>query len=236
MQRIYKLIFKILFILCIVSCSQDDDDIGIETVISGHVSDLIRGEGISGYKVVLEKMCKPCGSGKTSTQIEEIATAITDANGNYSITFNYKLEDRESYIISSKFNGVDFFTENYPTWDLKPGTTNMKNFSGWRPVRLRLTLNVLNNVNKPLMVRNEFTRSNPSSNWGINSIGVQNIYEENITQTYILKSRPNDNTKLIFWYYTGPQPNRTLHQKTFSYPTSLDDMTDLSFTIDCSTF
>lgn len=66
--------------------------------------------------------------------------------------------------------------------------------------------------------------------------GSENIYEENITKTYTLRSKPNRDIKIIFWYYTGPNSAPILHEKTFSYRTTLADVHTLNYTIDCSTF
>ena len=80
------------------------------------------------------------------------------------------------------------------------------------------------------MIRNEIDNGNSSF------LNTENIYEENITKTYTLRSKPDTDIKIIFWYYTGGNSARTLHEKVFSYHTTLDDVNTLGFTIDCSTF
>src|SRR5690606_21029635 len=102
--------------------------------------------------------------------------------------------------------------------------------NAWKPVELNLNVTVLNNDSPPLMIRNEIDARNSAF------LNTVNIYEENISKTYTLRSKPNTTIRIIFWYYTGVNPAQTLHQKEFSYRTTLEDVTTLSYTIDCSTF
>ena len=79
------------------------------------------------------------------------------------------------------------------------------------------------------MVRIEF-----DSNKTLNA--TEFIYEQNTKKTYTLRSKPNNNINIIFWYYTGSNAFRVLHQKTIPFRTTLDDVITLNYTIDCSTF
>ena len=49
-------------------------------------------ENISGYQIVLVKKIGTAGGWEGGTVFETVAEAYTDHNGDYSMTFNYKLE------------------------------------------------------------------------------------------------------------------------------------------------
>jgi len=229
MKHIQKIAASLILILTLASCSKEDI-IGVRTVIKGHVSDNIRGKNIGGYKVVLSKSWSSCETFKCGVKSVEVATAHTDENGDYSITFNYKLKEGESYGLVEQYYGSPYYSEYIGRTEIVAGKTNIVDINAWKPIELKLNAEVLDNKNKPLMVRNEIDDSNRAF------LNVENINEENITKTINLRSKPNTDIKIIFWYYTGPYSSQTLHQKTFLYHTTLDDVTTLSYTIDCSTF
>lgn len=164
------------------------------------------------------------------TKMEEIATAYTDSNGDYSIKFNYKLNPEESYVMSEQYYGMPYYPEYQSgAGGIVAGRMNTVNINAWRPVELRLTVDVLNNKNSPLMVRSEF-----NSNKMLNA--TEFIYEQYIKKPYILRSKPNSDINIIFWYYTGSNSFGVLHQKTIPFRTTLDNVITLNYTIDCSTF
>ncbi|MER2998536.1 hypothetical protein [Pontibacter populi] len=230
MRHVLKIVAGFVLLSTIVSCSKED--IGVQTVLKGHVSDNIRGINIEGYKIVLIKSWVGCKNFICGLNHEEVATAYTDKNGEYSITFNYKLKGKEDerYTLLEQYYGTPYYPEYSKQIEISPGKTNTVDINAWKPVELRLTVAVLNNVNPPLMIRNEIDDSNTAF------LNTENIYEENITKTYSLRTKPNTDIRIVFWYYTGDNPFLTLHQKTFSYRTTLDDINTLSYTIDCSTF
>lgn len=215
--------------LYFVSCSQKED-IGVQTILKGHIPDKVRGINISGYKIVLVKSWVSCRNFMCGTSSQEIATTHTDNNGDYSITFNYKLKEGESYALAEQYYGTPYYPEYLTSGGIIPGKTNTRNINAWKPIELKLNLEVVNNNNAPLHVRNEIDDSNTSF------LNAENIYEENIIKTYTLRSKPNTDIKIIFWYWAGTNSSRTLHQKTIAYHTTLDDVNTLSYTIDCSTF
>ncbi len=234
MKNTIKLILS-LFILIIVSCSPEDEGIkdkGIPTEIRGNVSDNIRGINIVGYKIKLVKNWRSCSNWMCGWVSEEIETVYTDSYGNYTIKFNYKLNEGESYAFEEQYYGTPYYPEYLPSSSsgVIAGQTNIKNINAWKPIQLKLNLNILNNNFAPLHVRNEIGDSNESF------LNTENIYEPNINKSYYLGSRPNSDIKIIFWYYTGSNPVPTLHQKTVLYHTTLEDVNELNYTIDCSTF
>lgn len=229
MRHVLKIVASFILLSTITSsCSKED--MGVQTVLKGHVSDNIRGVNIEGYKIVLIKSWRSCENFMCGLNSKEVATTYTDGNGDYSITFNYKLKEGESYTLSEQYYGSPYYPEYLKQIEIVPGKTNTVDINAWKPVELRLNVTVLNNVNPPLMIRNEIDDSNTAF------LNTVNIYEENITKTYSLRSKPNTDIKIIFWYYTGDNSFRTLHQKTYLYRTTLDDISTLSYTIDCSTF
>jgi hypothetical protein len=198
--------------------------------LKGHVYDSVRGLNISGYKMVLVKTWPSCSGVKCGTASKEIATAHTDEKGDYSITFDYKLKDGESYYLSEQYYGFPYYPEYLQKTVINPGTINRVDINAWRPIELKVNDEVLNNTNGPLHLRNEIISINKSLR------ATEFIYEQNITKTFYLRSKPNSDTKIIFWYYTGSNSFPILHEKTFLYRTTLDDLQTLNYNIDCSTF
>lgn len=228
MRHVFKIVTYFVLLSIIASCSKED--IGVQTVLKGHVSDNIRGINIEGYKIVLIKSWESCENFMCGLKSEEVATTYTDKNGDYSITFNYKLKEGERYTLLEQYYGSPYYPEYLNQIEIVSGKTNTVDINAWKPVELRLNVTVLNNISPPLMIRNEIDDSNTAF------LNTENIYEENITKTYSLRSKPDTDIKIIFWYYTGDNPFRTLHQKSFLYHTTLDDINTLSYTIDCSSF
>lgn len=226
-----RLLVCLPLLLHLASCSKEED-IGVRTTIQGHVSDQIRGIQISGYKVVLVKGWQQCENFMCGYKSEEIAATHTDANGNYAITFNYKLKQGESYGLVKQYYGYEnpYYSE-FPTGTrIVAGAANTININAWKPVELRLNLEVVNNANPPLMVGNIIDES---SNRFLNT---ENIYETNVTETYILRSKPDTDIKIIFWYQSGSNSSRRLYEKIIPYRTTAEAVNTLSYKIDCSTF
>ncbi|RYE26747.1 MAG: hypothetical protein EOP45_03380 [Sphingobacteriaceae bacterium] len=193
-----SIVLFLTLVFSIISCSKEkEDNKGVATVLKGHVSDLIRGINISGYKIVLVKSWPYCANFACGTKSEEVGTAYTDINGDYTISFNYKLNEDESYAVSEQYYGVPYYPE-YPFGRPKiiSGSTNIINIDAWKPVKLKLNIDALNNNNAPLLIRTEFSPDKSLD-------ATESIYEKNLKNTYTLRSKPNSNINIIFWYYTG---------------------------------
>ena len=108
---------------------------------------------------------------------------------------------------------------------IKAGQTNIININAWKPITLRLNLNVTNNIIAPLNVRNDIGNTN--------FFGNVSIYEQNVTKTIELSSRPDTDIKIIFYYGNSVE---TYRAKTILYHTTMDDVNVLNYSIDCSTF
>lgn len=234
MKNSIKLIIAFLILLSINSCSKDEItvDLGIPSELKGKVSDNIRNTDISGYKIKLVTSESSCSNWICGLKLKEVASTVTDINGEYSIKFNYKLKDGQSYGIEEQYYGTPYYPEYLPNdnGSIKAGQTNMLNINAWKPITLRLNLNITNNTFGPLHVRNEIENSNKSF------LNTEFIYEQDIIKTYNLRSRPDSDIKIVFWYYTGTNPVQILHQKTILYHTTMDDVNILNYNIDCSTF
>lgn len=217
-----------------ISCKKENiNSNGVPTIIKGHVEDPTRGINISGYKIVLvKKVGTSCGGWVCGTVWEKIAEAYTDNNGNYSITFNYKVEPGQDYYLEEQYYGTPYYHESSSAAGLiVGGVTNIINMTAWKPIELKLNVQVLNNNIPPLNIRNELAATN------VRLLNVESIYQQNMNGTYILRSRPNSDINIIFYYtvnYASPTP--TTHQKIIPYHTTLDSTVTLNYVIDCSTF
>jgi hypothetical protein len=144
MKKSIYIFLSFTLMLCIISCSKKRDiekDKGVRTVLRGHVSDLIRGINISGYKIVLVKHWGYCANWMCGTRIEEVATAYTYENGDYSITFDYKLKAEERYSLYEQYYGVPYYPEYLPdSTQIIAGENNVININAWRPVELKLSV------------------------------------------------------------------------------------------------
>jgi hypothetical protein len=234
MKRIIKVFLRLTLMLIFISCTKDEniiEDEGIPTVIKGNVSDHAKGINVSGYKIGLVKYWYNCGGwAACAIDEEETYTAHTDSNGNYTISFNYKLKSGEFYAF--KYYETQYQNESLSSSNnaIIAGITNIKNINVWKPIQLNINAQVLNNIHSPLHVRNEKVSN------GQSFFNIETIVEQNITGTYSLRTRPDTDIEIIFWYYTGTNPTPVLHQKVFYYHTTLDDINTVNYTIDCSTF
>ena len=227
-----SIILALAVILSYTSCKKENIvDNGIPTTIKGHVEDPVRGTSIAGYKIVFEKKVGISSGGlmgMQGTTFEKVAEAYTDNNGDYSFTFNFKLEPGQGYHFVQQYYGLPYFPESIFGGPIVAGTTNIINMTAWKPVELKLNVQVLNNNKPPLMIRNELASTHRTI------LNTENIYQQNTSGTYILRTRPNSDINIIFYYnvdYSSPS-----HQKIIPYRSTLDSTTTLNYVIDCSTF
>lgn len=195
--------------------------------------DSIRGIAISGYKIALiKKVGMDCGGWMCGTVWEKVAEAYTDNNGDYSIAFNYKLEPGQDYYLEEQYYGIPYYHESSSgSGPIVGRATNILNMNVWKPVELKINVHVINNNTPPLNIRNELAATYQTL------LNVESIYQQNMNGTYVLRSRPNSDVNIIFYYivnYASPTP--TTHQKIIPYHTTLDSTTNLNYMIDCSTF
>jgi hypothetical protein len=217
-----------LLVFFIAACKKEADK-GVVTTIKGHVADTIRSINISSYKMVLVKTWSECANWECWTPSEEIATVYTDANGDYSLTFNYKLKEGESYAFAEQYYGIPYYHEYTSPGSIIPGTNNIQNLFVWKPVELTININVLNNNYPPLVVGNILASNSRAL------FNTESVHQQNVNTTVTLRARPNTDIQIFFYYCTDQFHCADMHRKFLPYRTSLNDVT-LNYTVDCSTF
>jgi len=217
---------------CFISCKKETDH-GIPTIIKGHVYDSIRGIPISGYKITfIKKVGQDCSNWMCGTIFEDVATVYSDSNGNYQVNFDYHLLPGQEYYYKEEYYGLPYYHESSSgTGTIVGGATNIINVNAWKPVELKLNVQLLNNHTPPLNMRNELASTH------VRLLNVESMYLPNMNGTYTLRTRPNSDINIIFYYtvnYASPTP--TTHQLIIPYHSTFDSVTVLNFTVDCSTF
>lgn len=236
MGKSIRAVLILAFIITLFSCKKEnvgDPSVltGVSTVLKGNVADTIRKIKISDYKIVLVRSSEVCSNWACGSNSVEVATTYTDDNGDYSITFNYNPKPGETYGLQEQYYGDPYYPEYYSgSSAIVAGMTNTKDIYVWKPIELRLNLNVSNNNHPALLVRNELATG------GNSLFNTEFIYEQNIKKTYVLWSRPNSDINIIFTCYGGSNAMPEWHQKNMPFHTTFDDVTTLSYTIDCSKF
>jgi hypothetical protein len=230
LKKSRSLFAVLLVITSLLSCKKEKDD-GVPTILKGHVYDSIRGIDISGYKIIFQKKVgQTCANWECLTDFEDVATVYTDENGEYSISFNYKLNAGQEYCFLEAYYGIPYYHQSSSgSGTLIPGTTNTYNMFAWKPVTLRANIQVLNNNNGPL---NMVCRFNGDKYLD----APEYIYEKDTIKTFSLRTRPNSDVNIDFWYYTGTNSALFRHDKIVSVHSTLNDITPLDIMVDCSTF
>ena len=113
MKNLIKTFFIVIVNFNLISCSKEEikEDLGVPTELKGKVADNIRGINIYGYKIVLVKSWSSCNNWACGLVSQEIGTAFTDINGNYSIKFNNSL--RNSSFLSLLFCVASLFSHSF---------------------------------------------------------------------------------------------------------------------------
>ena len=180
---------------------------------------------------MLVKKIGPAPGWDGGTEFQTVAEAYTDHNGDYSITFNYKLEPGQGYYLEERYYSFPYYDESSSgSGPILAGATNIINMNVWKPVELKLNVQVINNNVPPLIITNELATHKTYFN-------VQNIYQRDTSGTYVLWSRPKSEINIVFTYiidYATPNPIR--HEKIIPYHTTLDSTATINYVIDCSRF
>ena len=223
-----KIICFLLTILVLNSCENDTNQTGVSTVLKGKVADDLRGLNIENYKIKLVKGGS-CSSGVMGTYCtKEIATAYTDKNGYYEIKFDYHLDKGESYGLQEQYYGIPYKPEYKKNNIIVSGQENRIDINAWKPITLKINLNLKNNSSAQFMTglryNNDYT------------FGTEVTYEKEILKTFEIRTRPNSDITIDFWYYENSITGYGRHFKSIPYKTNLSDITELNFDIDCSKF
>jgi len=223
----------ILFGPYLLSCSKD----GIpteefpkktKTTVRGRVYDVERNRNVPDFKRHLIRSW-PCTSVvQAAICSETVDSTRTDENGRYEFVFDY-IHDGKRY-------GFNYVSENpYRTESLQdydsiiPGEVNIIDVNAWKPVTIRLNLQVSNNDHPPLNVNNKVIAT------GYSHFAHESIYEKDKDTTVYILSKPNSRVRLNFYYSTG-YSNGNYHSFKDTVQTTLQDTISFDYTIDCSKF
>src|SRR4029077_8803452 len=96
--------------------------------------------------IVLVKEIGSDGGWDGGTLFETAAEAYTDHNGDYSMTFNYKLEPGQGYYLEERYYGFPYYHESTSgSGPIVGGATNIIDMNVWKPVELKINVQVTNN-------------------------------------------------------------------------------------------
>ena len=229
-MRTLKLIFGFGIAFSTPSCEVPEAQLETiettETTVKGQVSDIERNIDIENFKIELARVWDDTSVVQYALGTEIIDSVRTDANGNYSMTFDYIHGERYTFMHQY---GIPYYYEPTRPIQITKGVVNVVNMDAWYPTILKLNLNVTNNEFPHLRVRNKI-------------IGKENfhfptaaIFETQIDTTVYLKTRPNSNVELMFYYSTDGSNGGT-HRYFETITTTLQDTITLSYDIDCSSF
>ncbi|MFK8060070.1 MAG: hypothetical protein AB8B78_08275 [Polaribacter sp.] len=224
---IYFLLIPFLF-SCSDSYNKETSDIKTKTIIRGNVSDFTRGFPVENFKIVFNRYWDGWSVVQYAQHSEFIDSVRTDLNGNYEIIFDY-IKD-EKYGFKKQYYGSPYYTDFINGSKIIAGEENTQDIDAWYPTILKLNVKVRNNDYPHLRISNSLADNNYSS------IGpVASFYKRDVDSIVYLKSKPNSNIKLKFYYSTG-NSNSDFHSKDTMLRTSLLDTINLSYIIDCNTF
>ncbi len=236
MQK-YKLDYVKLILVIIIplffACGNADDGTieyeSVRTIVKGNVSDVQRNLNIANFEIKLVRSSISVTLGGSGINTEEVATVFTDEFGNYEIEFDY-IKDGKDYGFEKVYYGVPYHTNIIQDYTpIVPGETNIRDMDAWRPVKIKLDLQVQNNNNPPLLVDNKIIET------GYSSFPQASIQATNTNTIVYLDSKPNAAVELNFHYTTG-NSNSDYHSKTEIIQTTLQDTISFSYLVDCSTF
>ncbi|MGK4567082.1 hypothetical protein [Flavobacterium sp. 3HN19-14] len=210
------------------SCSAENDDTPqtFTTTVKGHVADMQRGIPVANYKIAVEssKICQGSDGG-TYICAEIVASVLTDANGNYEITFE-AAADKE-YGIDENYDAPYISEDSGISGAMTKGALNIRNINAWKPAILKLNLHITNNNHSPLRVDNEVI--------GTDIFGWQSTFSEPALDTIIyMPTKPDADVQLQFHYVTGSS-NADFHIRKEILHSSLDTL-NLEYNVDCSAF
>lgn len=112
---------------------------------------------------------------------------------------------------------------------LIPGEINIRNFDVWCPLVLKLTLQIRNNENAPLLVHTY------SDNPEMRSFPDVELTQSEIDTIVYLYTKPNSKTNLTFQYRLA-DPNANYHVTSEWFDVGIQDTLELSRIVDCNDF
>lgn len=219
-----KIIIYILgFILSLfANASFTEPELGVPTILKGKVADDFRGINIENYKIKLIKSWSCSSDVMGAICTKEIATVYTDKNGYFEIKFDYKLNKGESYGLEEQYYGIPYKPEYKTNKTIVAGQENAIEINAWKPITLKINLNLKNNNTPPFVTGLYYENSKNDYTFGTNI-----TYEKEIFKTFEIRTRPNSDITIDFWYYENYiSGNSPKHFKSIPYKTGLSDITE----------
>jgi len=225
-----KNLFLILTVFLFFSCRNDENKSEVTTQISGRVFDFDRQIGIANYPIILYKNCAGCSNWGCGISSQKITKVYSDKNGYYSISFIYKDESVGNYnpcfySLDTENNNSSGVKWDYASGNIKPNQNNFIDIKVWKPIKLKLNLNISNNYNPPLNI------SNSLENAMTNFDGIET--NSNGYQTFYQTSKPNSKINLTFVYRKGAN-NEDYYKLIKVINTNTDEEQIINLDIDCN--
>lgn len=221
-----------MFLLILFSfyCTKNSDIVSnskVKTTITGKVYDYQRNKPIANYKITLEHWWQGTSVVQAAIFNEFVDSIRTNQDGTYQ--FNFDAIPNANYGFS--LNDKDFyFTESLGNNIIQPGNSNVVNINAWKPIILKLDLDIQNNNFPPL---------NVSSNILNNSytfFPTETIFDKQINKTVYMLSKPATFVNIKFYYSTGYTNNDFHFMIPDTIKTGIQDTISLNYKIDCSKF
>lgn len=224
-------IFIFIFWISILSCSDTEDQ--IPTIVKGMASDVTRNIPSPGLKIYIQGWS--IGStnigGLAGANITSIDSTVSDASGKFELKFNDIPGNTHGLSFETYHDKFGYYADVIAdTSKLEPEIVNIRNIDAWKPVVIKLNLNILNNNNPDLIITNETW---PEDNYFFGSAII--IQEKEIDTTVFLPAKPNAEHRIVFNYKTGTH-NEVFHNSYEFLKTELQDTLQVDYIIDCSLF
>ncbi len=157
---------------------------------------------------------------------EEVKTVFSDQNGNYSILFDYIVDNsKEDYAYFLRAdNDQGNIAEVMDTNAIQPGKSNERDVNAWKPIDIKINMQVSNNNNPPLYIStNRTLESGTFSNTAVSGNGNIEVG---------LKAKRSASMLVKFYYFQS----NIMHVLPKSITTNNNENQTFSFVVDCSQF
>lgn len=230
MKMILSLIGYVLLIVLNFSCTKKNETISIskvKTTIKGIVFDYQRNKPITNYKITLEHWWQGTSVVQAAIFTEFIDSTRTNQDGVYNFTFDAIPNANYGYDLS----GNDFYyTESAGNNKIQTGQSNIMNINAWKPIILKLNLDIQNNNYPPLNVKSNIV--NNSYTFFPN----ETIFDKQINKIIYLQTKPEASVNVMFYYATGYTNNDFHSMIPDTIKTNSHDTISLTYKVDCSKF
>lgn len=226
MKRLF-LIFVLIFVGCRDGNPERGDSLEtVQSTVRGKVFDFQRNFPVPNFPVKLVRTWRGfCGTMSCIKQ-EEVKTVFSDQNGNYSIPFDYIVDNsKEDYAYFLRAdNDQGNIAEVMNTNAIQPGKSNERDVNAWKPIDIKINMQVSNNNNPPLYIStNRTLESGTFSNTAVSGNGNIEVG---------LKAKPSASMLVKFYYFQ----NNIMHVLPKSITTNNNENQTFSFVVDCSQF